>query len=96
VSLWAEGIVQATLDDVQPDGSIYVKIPWWRGVTGSLELSARRLDGPTGQVRVSVPTGYGQTSFQASSIYFSAPGCWEVTGRVGSVSLTFVTLLRAP
>jgi hypothetical protein len=28
--------------------------------------------------------------FQASYVIFPTPGCWEVTGRVGDASITFV------
>ena len=71
-------------------------LPWWRTGTGR-EISARRLDGPDdGRVKVSIPSGYGDTGFQSSAVYFSAPGCWEVTGTVATTSLTFVTLVRAP
>jgi hypothetical protein len=34
---------------------------------------------------------YGDIGFQPSYLIFSTPGCWEVTGRVGEASLTFVT-----
>ena len=40
-----------------------------------------------------VPDGYGVTGFQASAVTFPTEGCWEVTGRVGNASLTFVTLV---
>jgi hypothetical protein len=28
--------------------------------------------------------------FQATSLVFPTPGCWEVTGRIGDKSLAFV------
>jgi hypothetical protein len=40
-----------------------------------------------------VPDGYGATGFQASAVSYPTEGCWEVTGRVGDASLTFVTLV---
>ena len=39
------------------------------------------------------PEGYGEIGFQPTGILFAGPGCWEVTGRVGDASLTFVTLV---
>jgi hypothetical protein len=33
------------------------------------------------------------TGFQASGVYFPNEGCWEVTGRVGRTTLTFVTFV---
>jgi hypothetical protein len=78
------------------DGAITTKFPWWRGVTGTLRIEGRRLDGSAPPLTADVPDGYGDTGFQASGISFPTEGCWEVTGRAGPASLTFVTLvLRA-
>ena len=51
----------------------------------------RRLDGDAPALEASIPDGYGNTGFQATGLSFPTPGCWEVTGRVGEASLTFVT-----
>jgi hypothetical protein len=75
---------------VESDGSIGVKFPWWRGVAGQLTITGRRLDGPAPPLRADIPRGYGDLDVQASRIIFPAEGCWEVTGRVASASLTFV------
>jgi hypothetical protein len=75
---------------VDPDGTLGMKWPWWRGTRGSLTIEGRRLDGPAAPLRASIPHGYGQTGFQVSGLMFPTPGCWEVTGRVGAESLTFV------
>ena len=75
-------------------GTIQTKYPWWRAVTGTLRIEGRRLDGPAaGLTATDVPDGYGVTGFQASAVTFPTEGCWEVTGRVGEASLTFVTLV---
>lgn len=50
---------------------------------------ARRL----APLRSSAPDGYGDFGFASSSLAFPCSGCWEVTGRVGDSSLTFVTLV---
>ncbi|MET9242493.1 hypothetical protein [Nonomuraea sp. NPDC003709] len=97
-SLWVgglepDGVIEAGADFVRPDGSISMKYGWWRGVAGKLEISGRRLDGPAAPLRSDVPDGYGDTGFQATGVYFPVEGCWEVTGRVGSARLTFVTLV---
>jgi hypothetical protein len=42
-------------------------------------------------LRSHIPAGYGDIGFQATGIIFPTPGCWEVTGRVGNASLTFIT-----
>lgn len=90
---WPYGVVLAQPEWVEGDGSIGVKWPWWRGVRGELKIEGRRLDNPAGPARADISPDYGLTGFQPSGIYFASEGCWEVTGRVGSASLTFVTLV---
>ena len=75
---------------VAEDGSLLMKWPWWKGVAGTLSVTGRSLDGRPGDVRVAY-TPYGATGFQPSALVFPGPGCWEVTGRVGDASVTFVT-----
>ena len=69
------------------------KFGWWRGVTGSLRIDGRRLDAPAPPLGASIPDGYGDSGFQSTAITFPTGGCWEVTGRVGEASRTFVTLV---
>jgi hypothetical protein len=71
------------------------KLGWWRSVSGPLHISGRRLDAAAAPLRTQVPSGYGDTGFQSSGVYFPTPGCWEVTGTVGAASLSFVTLVVA-
>jgi len=33
------------------------------------------------------------TGFQSSGVYFPTEGCWEVSGRVGTTTLSFVTFV---
>jgi hypothetical protein len=94
VELWPGGVVDVAPAQRNANGSLDVKFPWWRRVRGTLEITARRLDGPTGNVTTIIPTGYGSTGFQASGVSFPTPGCWEVTGRVGDSMLTFVAVIR--
>jgi len=42
-------------------------------------------------LRARIPDGYGDTGFQATALIFPTEGCWEVTGKVGEASRTFVT-----
>ncbi len=63
-----------------------MKFWWWRLVKGRLTIEGRRLS--------IIPDGYGEIGFQASGLVFPTPGCWEVTGRIGDKSLTFVTLVE--
>jgi len=76
---------------VTKDGALGMKFPWQRGVKGKLTIEGRRLDAPAPPLRSEVNNGYGDIGFQASYVIFPTPGCWEVTGRVGEASLTFVT-----
>jgi hypothetical protein len=76
---------------VDPDGSLGMKFPWWRRVRGKLTIEGKRLDGPAPPLRAHIPDGYGDTGFQSTALIFPTAGCWEVTGKVGDASLTFVT-----
>lgn len=92
VGFWRSNVV---VQDADADGSVDAKFGWWREVPGTLKVEGRRLDGPAPPLRANVPNGYGESGFQATGIIFPTGGCWEVTGRVGDASLTFVTLVLA-
>ncbi len=94
VELCPQGHVQTRKDDVRTDGSLAVKFPWTRGVKGRLSITARRLDADAPPAQAVVPNGYGSSGLQASVVIFPTPGCWEVTGRGGS--LLFVVKVTAP
>lgn len=92
--LWTDSIVVFRAGGpgfVEPDGSLSMKWPWYRGVRGKLTIRGRRLDAPAPPLRAHVPDGYGDTGFQSTALIFPTTGCWEVTGKVGEASLTFVT-----
>lgn len=91
VKLWPLGAIV----DRHPraDGSIGVKLPWWRGLAGRLRISGRRLDAKAPPLRARVPSGYGSSGFQPSGVVFPSEGCWRVTGRVGRARLSFVVLV---
>lgn len=76
----------------QPNSPFERKFPWWRGpgVEGKLTIEGRRLDASAAQLGARIPEGYGEVGFQSTEVIFPTPGCWEVTGRVGDASLTFV------
>jgi hypothetical protein len=76
---------------VLSDGALSMKFGWERAVRGPLRISGRRLDESAPPLRSHIPSGYGETGFQATALIFPTPGCWEVTGRVGDEILTFVT-----
>lgn len=79
---------------VTDDGALGMKWGWRRAVRGQLRIEGRRLDGPAPPLRAEIPAGYGDFGFQSTALIFPTTGCWEVTGRVGNSSLTFVTLVQ--
>jgi hypothetical protein len=91
--LWPDGVVFVDRDEIEADGSLGMKWPWWRSARGRLRLEGRRLDAIARELRATVPGGYGRSGFQPSGLYFPSEGCWEITGEVGSASLTFTTLV---
>jgi len=69
-----------------------MKFGWGRRRNGSLKLEG--LDGQAPAMRSSIPNSYCGSGSQSTALIFPTPGCWEVTGRVGNGSLTFVTLME--
>ena len=95
--LWPDGTVVFRPGGpgfVATDGALSMKWGWYRGVRGQLRIEGRRLDEPASPLRAEIPAGYGDFGFQSSALIFPTPGCWEVTGHVGTASLTFVTLVH--
>ena len=93
-ALWPNGVVIMTRDDVGPDGRLGMKFGWYRLTSGYLTITGRRLDAPAPPASgLTFPGGYGLTGFNASGVIFPTEGCWQVTGRVGRVALTFVTFV---
>jgi hypothetical protein len=68
--------------NVQADGTIAMKLPWWRGRSGRLTISGRRLDASDVPLAADVPSGYGIRGFQSSGVVFSSEGCWSIAGEV--------------
>lgn len=79
---------------LEGDGSVVGRDAWWREVPGALEVEGRRLDAEAPPLEATVPDGYGETGLQMVGLRFPTPGCWEITGRVGDASLTYVTLVE--
>lgn len=93
--LWREGVIVFRPGGSgfrTPDEALGMKFPWWRGegVRGHLRIEGRRLDAPAPPLR-SEFSDYGDRGFQATYVIFPTPGCWEVTGRAGDATITFVT-----
>lgn len=79
---------------VMKDGALSWKFGWGRKRPGRLTITGRRLDGDAPPMRASIPEGYGDIGLQVTALVFPMPGCWEVTGHLGSGSLTFVILVE--
>jgi hypothetical protein len=100
LAMWsAEPGIVIVPDDgrITPDGVIHdMKWAWYRYVPGRLTIQGRRLDAPAPPLQAWVPEGYGEIGFQVSGLTFPSAGCWEITGRLGDASLTFVVLVLTP
>ncbi len=90
--MWGEDGVRLPVDDlhVSENGIYQLKWAWYRFKDGKLEITGRRLDGPSKPLEAWIPDGYGESGFQVTGISFPTAGCWEVTGRLGDDTLTFV------
>jgi hypothetical protein len=75
---------------VDQDGALGIKFLWMRRRPGSLLVGGRRLDGDAGPARAYMSGGYGRKGFMPIYLIFPTPGCWEITGRIGEESLSFV------
>jgi hypothetical protein len=89
----------------EPDGSTSQKYPWWTvGTSGELTIQGRRVDAWAAPLRARINSGVPETPFAeiaggrfwSSGILFPTGGCWQVTGRVGGTSLTFVVFMANP
>lgn len=93
--LWTNLLPNGVLvppENVRPDGKLTHNWWWWRGQRGPLSIEGRRLDDPSAPpLEAEITPGLGNTGYQDSWLIFPSPGCWEVTGRVGDSTLTFVT-----
>jgi hypothetical protein len=94
---WRDGTLEAGIRAdggssaiINRNGSISTKLGWWRGASGTLVITGRRLDKSAPALGADVPDGYGRRGFQATGITFSTPGCWQVVGKVGRARLSFV------
>ena len=96
--LWPRGKILITPPYVEPDGLLRMKFPrWWRE-PAPLTIQGHRLDAAAPPLRAEVAASYDdgpvQFQFQPSMLFFPSEGCWEVTGKAGDASLTFVVLIE--
>lgn len=96
--LGTAGKVLIPPSQVEPDGSLRMKFPWWWKVPAPMTIQGRRLDAAAPPLRAEVAAGYDdgpvQFQFRPSMLFFPSEGCWEVTGKAGDTSLTFVVLVE--
>lgn len=76
---------------VLPDGSLAWKFGWCQKVKGKLTIRGRRLDAPAPPVRANSSQTSDHPGFVPTHIIFPTEGCWEITGKAGNASVTFVT-----
>jgi hypothetical protein len=95
---WPSGTVTAgnlpnggSMATINKDGSIGLKVGWWRGVPGQLVVRGRRLDAPAPPLRASPGTvaSYGRDGPVPSILTFPTLGCWRVLGAVKRARLSF-------
>jgi hypothetical protein len=79
---------------VDDDGALGIKVAWDRRRPGQLLVGGRRLDDSAPPARSYIPAGYSEVGAQSTYLVFPAPGCWEITGRIGDAGLTFVVLVE--
>lgn len=75
---------------INENGSIDAKQGWWRWADGRLRVSGARIDASAPPLRAHVPDGYGSDGAQPVGLTFPTTGCWQIVGRVGNASLTYV------
>lgn len=90
VDLPIDGVyrIQAT------EPTLSTKIAWWRYVAGTVNITARRFDGTSADIRTSTTDGYGASGFNPSGVEFTSEGCWRVTGSLDGHELSFVMFVR--
>jgi hypothetical protein len=73
-----------------PDGTYLIKVPWYLLPAGHTPtITSRRLDGPGIFHFDTNVASEGGTVFATSTLNFSTPGCWQVTGRYLKSAVTF-------
>jgi hypothetical protein len=92
-SLWASAGWIGKADTplrVSADG---VKVGWFRPEGADLVITGQRIDAETPPLKADIPCCY-PTRFQATGLYFSAPGCWKITAKAAEKELSFVVAVE--
>jgi hypothetical protein len=75
---------------IDRDGALGIKFYWVRPAGSALIVGGRRLDAEAPPARAYMNDGYLNADGQPTYLVFPTPGCWQITGRVGDRSLTFI------
>jgi hypothetical protein len=70
------------------------KVMWLKPPGKNLQISVRRLDADAAPLIVRQYGGYSSFGFDPTDLVFPTKGCWEITGKAGTTSFTFVTRVR--
>ncbi|MCX8213978.1 MAG: hypothetical protein OTJ97_05640 [SAR202 cluster bacterium] len=70
------------------------KVMWLKPSGKSLIISGRRLDADVEPLIAHQSGGYTSFGYDVTDQFFPAKGCWEITGKAGTISFTFVTRVR--
>ena len=78
---------------VTKSGRLGMILMWIPKVAGDLAIETRRLDGTDGSAEV---RDSRDDRTHITTIVFPAPGCWQISSRLGDVGLTFVMNVIKP
>ncbi len=79
---------------IDHDGALGIKVGWERKIPGQLDITGRRLDAAAPPARAYMARQELAPSAQGTYVVFPTPGCWEIVGRVGDRTLTFVVAVE--
>lgn len=93
-ALWPDGQVvfkPGGPGTVLADGGLRMKFFWLKTAGTQLTITGNRVDDASVVLRSTVSHSFDSQGMQPSSLIFATPGCWRVTARAGSETLSFVT-----
>ena len=92
-SIWASASWAVDGDDRRNVSKEWIKVGWFRPASAELIVTGQRLDGEAPPLEVEASCCY-PTRFQASGLYFSTEGCWEITAKAADKELSFVVWIE--
>ncbi len=70
------------------------KVVWVKPAGSPLIISGRRLNPDAEPMIAEQPGDYSSFGYDPTNLFFPTGGCWEIKGKVGVASITFVTRVR--